>query len=41
MQGTVGGAKEELLLMPLLPQRHVLGPELHSNVAVIRLLQEF
>ena len=39
-QGIVAGSKEELLLMPLLP-RHVLGPELHSNVAVIRLLQEF
>ena len=39
-QGIVGGAKEELLLMPLMP-RHVMGPELHSNVAVLRLMQEF
>ena len=37
-QGIVGGAKEELLLMPLMP-RHVMGPELHSNVAVLRLMQ--
>ncbi len=40
-QGIASGAsKEELLLMPL-TSKHVYGPELHSKVVVIKLLQEY
>ena len=35
-----GAAKAQLCLAPL-TAGHVLGPELHSNVAVVRLLQGF
>ncbi|MEW5318661.1 MAG: hypothetical protein WDW38_009866 [Sanguina aurantia] len=39
-QGMVGAAKERVALMPLTP-RHSHGPELHTRVAVVRLMQGF
>lgn len=39
-QGMAGNSKDDLLLMPMLPS-HQYGLELHSDVAVIKLMQEF
>ncbi|MEW5305936.1 MAG: hypothetical protein WDW36_008446 [Sanguina aurantia] len=39
-QGMVGAAKERVALMPL-TSRHSHGPELHTKVAVIKLMQAF
>ena len=38
-QGIVGAAKEDMLLMPQTP-KHSYGPELHTPVAVLKLLKD-
>jgi hypothetical protein len=40
-QGLVAGAAKSACFLAPLTGGHVLGPELHSNVAVVRLLQGF
>eukprot|EP00798_Chlamydomonas_sp_ICE-L_P022158 gene22158-29222_t len=41
-QGLTGnGAKDDLFIVPLIPSKHAHGPELHSNVAVVKLLDGY